>query len=65
MNVRPILPLVVVVVGLLASAPLPRKARSQQLGPGAGQAAPAAGDLYYALVIGNEIMTPRRNSGRP
>lgn len=51
MKVRPILPLVVVVVGLLASAHLLRTVRSQQMG--AGQTAPSAGGLYYALVIGN------------
>lgn len=51
MKVRPTLPLVVVVVGLLASALTPRMARSQQMG--AGQAAPLASGLYYALVIGN------------
>ncbi|MFL6335519.1 MAG: caspase domain-containing protein [Pyrinomonadaceae bacterium] len=52
MKVRLTLPLLV--VGLLALALTPGTARSQQPGLGAGQAAPAAGDLYYALVIGND-----------
>ena len=54
MKVRPIFPLVVVVVGLLASALASQPARTQQRGPGVGQAVPSAGDLYYALVIGND-----------
>jgi hypothetical protein len=54
MKVRPILPLVVVVVGLLASALTPRPARARQGGPGAGQTAPTAGARDYALVIGND-----------
>ena len=54
MNVKSALPLVVVVVGLLASALTPRPARAQQSGPGAGQTASPAGALYYALVIGND-----------
>lgn len=52
MKVRPILPLVVA-VGLLAPPLAPRTARAQQGGLGAGQAASSAGELYYALVIGN------------
>jgi hypothetical protein len=55
MKVRPTLPLVVVVVGLLASALTPRPARAQQRGLGAGQtAASPVGAHYYALVIGND-----------
>ncbi|HEX8282126.1 MAG TPA: caspase family protein [Pyrinomonadaceae bacterium] len=53
MKVRPILPLVVV-VGLLASALTPPAARARQRDPGVGRTAPSAGDLYYALVIGND-----------
>ena len=53
MKVRPIFPLAVVVL-LLASALTTHTARSQQRGPGAGRAATPAGDLYYALVIGND-----------
>jgi hypothetical protein len=53
MKVRPALPLLVVlVVGLLASALTPRPARAQQSGP--GQTASTAGAPYYALVIGND-----------
>jgi uncharacterized caspase-like protein len=54
MKVRPIFPLVVVVVGLLAFALTPLTARSQQRGIGVGQAAPSTGGSYYALIIGND-----------
>lgn len=55
MKVRPTFPLIVVLVGLLASAMPPRTSRAQQRGPGVGRAAAAsAGEHYYALVIGNE-----------
>ncbi len=54
MRVKPIFPLVVVLIGLLASAPTPRPARARQSGPGAGQTASPAGAPYYALVIGND-----------
>lgn len=54
MNAKPILPLVFVVVGLLASALTPRPARAQQNGPGAGQPASTTGAPHYALVIGND-----------
>lgn len=57
MKVRPILPLVVVIVGLLASALTSRPARAEQSGSGAGQTASTAGILYYALVIGNDDYT--------
>lgn len=52
MKVRPILPLVFFVVGLLALASSPRTACARQPGPAAGQT--AAGGPYYALVIGND-----------
>jgi hypothetical protein len=52
---RPIIPLVVVVVGLVASALTPRPARARQGVPGAGQTAPpAVAAPYHALVIGND-----------
>src|SRR4051812_15913579 len=55
MRVRPILPLLVLVFGLLASSLSPPTAHAQQSGPGVVQATtPSAGDLYYALVIGND-----------
>jgi hypothetical protein len=50
MKARPSLPLVVIIVGLLASALTPLPARARQ----GGRAMPTAGDLYYALVIGND-----------
>jgi hypothetical protein len=57
MNAQPILPLVVVVVGLLASSLTPLPARARQSGPGASQPASTAGAPYYALVIGNDDYT--------
>jgi hypothetical protein len=54
MNVKPTLSLVVVVVGLLASALTPRPARAQQSVSVVGQTASPAAALYYALVIGND-----------
>ena len=54
MNVKPTLPLVVVLVALLASALTPRPARARQRGPVAGQTAPTAAAPYHALVIGND-----------
>jgi uncharacterized caspase-like protein len=54
MRVRPILPLLVLVFGLLASALSPPTARAQQSGLGGDRTASSAGDLYYALVIGND-----------
>lgn len=46
--------MVVVVVGLLASALTPRAARAQQRDSGVGRTASSPGNLYYALVIGNK-----------
>jgi hypothetical protein len=57
MRIKSILPLLVFVVGLLASALSPRPARAQSLGLGVGQTASSAGALYYALVIGNDDYT--------
>ncbi|HJQ30629.1 MAG TPA: caspase family protein [Pyrinomonadaceae bacterium] len=54
MRVRPILSLFVVGVGLFASALTPLTARGQQREQGAPRPASPAGELYYALVIGNE-----------
>jgi Caspase domain len=54
MKVRPTLPLLVLVAGLLASALSPRPAPAQQITPDAGRTASPPGALYYALVIGND-----------
>jgi len=55
MKVRPTVPLVIIVLGLLASAPSPRASSAQQGGLGASpRAASSADGLYYALVIGND-----------
>ena len=54
MEVRPLFPLLVLLLGLLAPAPSPRAARARQSGPAAVQSASQAGDLYHALVIGND-----------
>jgi hypothetical protein len=54
MNVKPTLPLVVVLAGLLASALTPRPLRAQQRVPAAGQTATTAAAPYHALVIGND-----------
>src|ERR1044072_5448424 len=54
MRVRPTLPLLFILFGLLTSVLTPRPTRAQQSSPGAGQTASSAGSLYYALVIGND-----------
>jgi hypothetical protein len=57
MKVRPALPLLVLVVGLLASVQSPRPAGGQRRDLGLSQAPPSAGGRYHALVVGNDDYT--------
>ncbi|HEX7312387.1 MAG TPA: caspase family protein [Pyrinomonadaceae bacterium] len=56
MKVKPILPLLVFVIGLLASTltPGPARARAQQRGPDVARDTSSVSGSYYALVIGND-----------